>query len=386
MIRSTAETQRMARDKAGEENWRRWGPYLSERQWGTVREDYSPDGTAWDYFPHDCARSRAYRWGEDGIAGFSDDWQHLCLSLALWNGKDPILKERLFGLSNSEGNHGEDVKEIYYYLDATPSHSYLKMLYKYPQQEFPYAWLVEENCRRDVGQPEFELLDTGIFDQDRYFDVFVEYVKAAPDDILMLVTVHNRGPEMAKLFLLPQLCFRNTWSWKKDAAKPKLSAENGGVKIEHSQLGNFRLNCDGKPELLFNENETNVRRLFGEENATGFFKDAFHDFVIAGNKSAVNPKQFGTKAAALYELNVAPGKSATVRLRLSPLDKTPPEPWKDFDKIFSDRRREADEFYAALQEKISDADARLVQRQAFAGMIWSKQFFHYDVRRWFDAG
>ncbi|HEU6447301.1 MAG TPA: glucosidase [Verrucomicrobiae bacterium] len=382
LINATTEKRRLADDKTGRQNWRRWGPYLSERQWGTVREDYSRNGTAWNYFPHDHARSRAYRWGEDGLAGFSDDWQHLCLSLALWNGKDPILKERLFGLDNCEGNHGEDVKEIYYYLDATPSHSYLKMLYKYPQQEFPYARLVDENRRRDVGRPEFELLDTGIFDDDRYFDIFVEYAKAAPDDILMLVTVHNRGPEIAKLSLLPQLYFRNTWSWKKDSAKPKLSAENGGVKIEHPQLGNFRLNCDGRPDLLFTENETNVRRLFGEKNAAGFFKDAFHEFVIHGNRDAVNPEQFGTKAAALYELTIASGKSAAVRLRLSPSDEPPREPWKDFEKFFSQRKCEADEFYAALQEKIPDADAKLVQHQALAGMIWSKQFFHYDVRLW----
>ncbi|MGH7951456.1 MAG: MGH1-like glycoside hydrolase domain-containing protein [Limisphaerales bacterium] len=383
--KASAEKQRLAGNKTGKQNWRRWGPYVSERQWGTVREDYSPGGTAWEYFPHDHARSRAYRWGEDGLAGFSDDWQHLCLSLALWNGKDPILKERLFGLNNVEGNHGEDVKEIYYYLDATPSHSYLKMLYKYPQAEFPYARLVEENRRRDASQPEFELLDTGIFDENRYFDVFVEYAKAAPDDILMLVTVTNRGPETAKLSLLPQLCFRNVWSWKKDATKPKLLAENGGIKVEHSQLGNFRLNCDGKPQLLFTENETNARRLFGEENAAGFFKDAFHEYIVHGNRDAVNPKQFGTKAGALYELNIPAGSSMTTRLRLSKSDGAAVKPFADFDKIFVQRRNEADEFYAALQKNISDADARLVQRQAFAGMIWSKQFFYYDVNLWLQG-
>ncbi|MGH7991461.1 MAG: MGH1-like glycoside hydrolase domain-containing protein, partial [Limisphaerales bacterium] len=324
--------QRLAEDKAGKQNWRRWGPYLSERQWGTVREDYSPGGTAWEYFPHDHARSRAYRWGEDGIAGFSDDWQHLCLSLALWNGRDPILKERLFGLTNSEGNHGEDVKEIYYYLDATPTNSYLKMLYKYPQAEFPYARLVEENRRRGENQPEFELLDTGIFDGDRYFDVFVEYAKSAPDDVLILITIQNRGSEAAKLLLLPQICFRNVWSWKSNVPKPKLAADNGGVKIEHGQLGNFRLDCDGKPTLLFCENETNVRRLFGQSEAKGFFKDAFHEFVVAGNQSAVNPNQTGTKAAALYELEIPPGKSATARLRLSKSDGAPRKnPWADFD-------------------------------------------------------
>jgi hypothetical protein len=299
---------------------------VSERQWGTVREDYSPGGTAWDYLPHDHARSRAYRWGEDGIAGFSDDHQHLCLSLALWNGQDPILKERLFGLTNSEGNRGEDVKELYYYLDATPSHSYLKMLYKYPQREFPYAQLVEENGRRkgDGSQPEFELIDTGIFDDDRYFDVFVEYAKAPPEDILMLVTVHNRGPEAAKISALPQLYFRNTWSWKPNGPKPKLTAEKGGVKIEHAHLGNLRLDCDGKPTLLFCDNETNARRHFGQPEAAAFFKDAFQEYVIAGNKSAVNPAQTGTKAGALYELNVPAGGSSTVRLRLSTADGASP--------------------------------------------------------------
>lgn len=376
-----AEKQRLADDKAGSQNWRRWGPYLSERQWGTVREDYSPGGTAWEYFPHDHARSRAYRWGEDGIAGFSDNRQFLCLSLAMWNGKDPILKERLFGLNNDEGNHGEDVKELYYYLDATPTHSYLKMLYKYPQGAFPYDWLVSENGRRGEDQPEFELLDTGLFDQDRYFDVFVEYAKAGPDDILMLVTVHNRGPEPAKLSLLPQICFHNIWSWKPNCDKPKLMGENGGVKIEHNRLGNFRLDCDGRPTLLFCENETNFCRLFGVKGQD-FFKDAFHEYVVEGNRAAVNPNNTGTKAGALYELNVAPGKPASVRLRLAKSDGASNKPWDDFDTIFNQRRQEADGFYADLQKDISNDDARLVQRQAFAGMIWSKQLFHFDVDAW----
>jgi hypothetical protein len=386
--KASAEKQRLANDKAGRENWRQWGPYLSERQWGTVREDYSAGGKAWDYLPHDHARSRAYRWGEDGIAGFSDDHQRLCLSLALWNGKDAILKERLFGLTNFEGNHGEDVKELYYYLDATPSHSYLKMLYKYPQAEFPYLQLLEENGRRngDGRQPEFELLDTGVFDEDRYFDVFVEYAKATPDDILMLVTVHNRGPEAAKLSLLPQLCFRNDWSWNLNAPKPKLTAGKSGVQIEHIQLGNYRFDCDGQPSLLFCDNETNARRHLGQPEAPGFFKDAFHEYVVAGNKSAVNPAQTGTKAGALYKLNVPAGGSASVRLRLSKTDVAAPgKRFADFDAIFGDRKREADEFYAALQHDITDADARMVQRQAFAGMIWSKQFFHYDVLKWLDG-
>jgi hypothetical protein len=380
----SAEKQRLADDKAGRQNWRRWGPYLSERQWGTVREDYSRGGTAWGYLPHEHARSRAYRWGEDGIAGFSDDLQHLCLSLAMWNGKDPILKERLFGLDNDEGNHGEDVKELYYYLDATPTHSFLKMLYKYPHEEFPYTRLVDENRRRGADQPEFELLDTGLFDQDRYFDVFVEYAKAGPDDILMLVTAHNRGPETARLVLLPQLCFRNIWSWKPGAAKPKLTAERGGIKIEHSKLGNFRLDCDGLPVLLFCDNETNARRLYGE-SVDGFFKDAFHQYIVHGNHNAVNPSNTGTKAGALYELTVQPGNPVTVRLRLSKSDVAPAKPWADFDAGFDRCRREADEFYADLQKDIADPDARLVQRQAFAGMIWGKQYFHYNVYRWLEG-
>ena len=292
-----AEKQRLAEDKTGSQNWRRWGPYVSERQWGTVREDYSRGGTAWGYFPHDHARSRAYRWGEDGIAGFSDISQHLCLSLAMWNGLDPILKERLFGLDNDEGNHGEDVKELYYYLDATPTHSYLKMLYKYAHAEFPYARLVDENRRRGAEEPEFELLDTGIFDENRYFDVFVEYAKGGPDDILMLVTVHNRGPDPAKLFLLPQIYFRNTWSWKLNPVKPRLAAEGGGIRIEHGELGKFRLDCDGDTQsCFFPNNDTNSRRLFGRM-AQGYFKDAFHEYVVHGNTAAVNPDKSGTKAA-----------------------------------------------------------------------------------------
>ncbi len=416
----SAEAQRLADDKSGVANWRHWGPYLAERQWGTVREDYSADGNAWGYLPHDHARSRAYRWGEDGLAGFSDDWQRLCLSLALWNGRDPILKERLFGLTNAEGNHGEDVKELYYYLDATPSHAYLKLLYKYPQAEFPYAQLLETNRRRNQDEPEFELLDTGLFDEDRYFDVFVEYAKAAPEDILMRVTIHNRGPETAKLTVLPQICFRNEWAWKPGVSKPTLAAQSGGLRIEHAALGRFRLDYDGSPTLLFCDNDTNVRRLDHRPDAPGYFKDAFHDYVVAGQKSAVNPAQIGTKAAALYELEIPAGGAKQVRLRLAASEqndsgdlataaaafathqspKTAARPGRrraadspsetnakssafaDFDAIFEQRRREADEFYAGLQKDISDSDARLVQRQAFAGMIWSKQFFHYNVLNW----
>lgn len=370
-------------------HWRQWGPYLSERQWGTVREDYSPHGNAWEYFPHDHARSRAYRWGEDGLAGISDDQARLCLSLALWNGQDPILKERLFGLTNSEGNHGEDVKELYYYLDATPTHSYLKMLYKYPQRAFPYAELVAENNRRksDPRQMEFELLDTGIFDDDRYFDVFVEYAKAGIDDILMLVTVHNRGPEQAPLHLLPQLWFRNTWSWKNNGAKPHLAATRDGIEAKHHELGNYQCFADGERALLFCENETNPRRHFGQPEAQGVFKDGFHDYVIHGDKAAVNTQQLGTKAAAHYQLMVPAGGTASVRLRLvggseQTRATTASQAFSNFDRIIAQRRKEADEFYAALQHDITDADARNVQRQAFAGMIWSKQFFYYDVPQW----
>ena len=380
-----AERQRLADNHAGTKHWKRWGPYLSERQWGTVREDYSPGGTAWEYFPHDHARSRAYRWGEDGLAGFSDNQSRLCLSLALWNGKDPILKERLFGLTNSEGNHGEDVKELYYYLDATPTHSYLKMLYKYPQREFPYCRLVEESNRRktDCFQTEFELLDTGLFDDDRYWDVFMEYAKADTEDILMRVTVHNRGPEEATIHLLPQLLFRNTWSWN-DSEKPVLRAEkDGSVSARQAQLGEFRLYCDGKPELLFCENDTNCRTIYGKADAQGFYKDAFHDYIVGGNKGAVNPQQTGTKTAAHYTVTVPAQASREIRLRLvAQAGKSAPSSFADFDAVFSQRLREADEFYGELQTDIPDEDARNVQRQAFAGMIWSKQFFYFDIPQW----
>ena len=386
-IKISTERQRLADDGAGKENWRRWGPYLSERQWGTVREDYSAGGGAWDYLPHDHARSRAYRWGEDGIAGFSDDRQNLCLSLALWNGKDPILKERLFGLTNSEGNHGEDVKELYYYLDATPSHSYLKMLYKYPQAAFPYAQLLEENRRRGAGQTEFEILDTGLFDDDRYFDVFVEYAKAAPDDILMQITAHNRGPDPARLLLLPQLCCRNTWSWKSGVSKPTLIGRPGAVEIQHPDLGEFRADFDSASSLLFCDNDTNPRRLFGMTGASGYFKDAFHEYLVQGKRDAVNPGQTGTKAGAPYEMSIDSGAAASVRLRLS-RDKgarSSMRPFADFDAIMDARRREADEFYADLQHGIADPDAKLVQRQAFAGMIWNKMFYYYSVEEWLEG-
>src|SRR5260221_980018 len=380
------EKNRLAENLTGKANWKFFGPYLAERQWGTVREDYSPGGTAWEYFPHEHARSGAYRWGEDGIAGISDLQQRLCLSLALWNGKDPILKERLFGLANAEGNHGEDVKELYYYLDATPTHSYLKMLYKYPQREFPYAQLVAENARRKE-QPElteYELLDTGIFDDDRYFDVFIEYAKATPEDILMRVTVHNRGPEAAMIHLLPQLWFRNTWSWKPDSIRPEIALSNRDVVIEkHPELGSYNLYADGNPDVLFCDNETNVRRLHGQNDATGHFKDAFHDYVVHGDVSATNPLSTGTKVGVLHRLTIPAGGSQQICLRLCKSNNK--NPFSDSDAIFTQRILEADEFYAELQNGIATADERIVQRQALPGILWNKQFYYYDVPQWLQG-
>ncbi len=381
-MKDTAEYLRLHSPINGGTAWKFWGPYLSERQWGTVREDYSAGGDAWRYFPHEAARSRAYRWGEDGLAGISDWKSRLCLALALWNGRDPFLKERLFGLTNGEGNHGEDVKELYYYLDATPTHSYLKMLYKYPQQAFPYARLLQENARRGKRDPEFDLLDTGIFDDDRYFDVFVEYAKASPADILMRVTVHNRGREQATIHILPQLWFRNTWSWNGDAAdKPRLSlGDRDEIVAEHPIAKGYSLFADETPEWLFSENETNFRRVFGTSQGGTYFKDAFHECVVGGNRSAVNPAQVGTKAAAHYIRYVPAGGSAEIRLRLT--REPPAAPFADFAAVFQTRGREADDFYTALQDGLADSDARLVQRQALAGMIWNKQFFYYDIREW----
>ncbi len=378
---ATAEHLRLGEDERGERAWKRWGPYLSERQWGTVREDYSPHGNAWEYLPHDAARSRAYRWGEDGIAGVSDDRQLLCLAVALWNGHDPILKERLFGLTNSEGNHGEDVKELYYYLDATPTNSYLKMLYKYPQRAFPYARLVDENRRRGAEQPEFELVDTGIFDDRRYFDVFVEYAKADPNDVLMRITVHNRGPEDASIDVLPQLWFRTTWSWNAATTRPELCvAGEHAIKARHADLGNYILHCEPGATLLFCGNDTNVARLFGT-GTPGHYKDAFHEYVVAGRSDAVDPRRAGTKAAAHYRLTIPPGGTKEVRLRLTEEPRST-TPFADFDALFELRRREADDFYAAVQGKLADAERRDVQRQAFAGLLWSKQFYYYDVPLW----
>jgi hypothetical protein len=359
-----------------------WGPYLSERQWGTVREDYSANGDAWNYFPHDHARSRAYRWGEDGLAGISDEEQRLCFALALWNGQDPILKERLFGLTNSEGNHGEDVKEYYYYLDAAPDHSYLKMLYKYPQTAYPYGRLVQENGVRGLADNEFELIDTGIFDENRYWDVFVEYFQAASDDILVQITIHNRGPEPAELHVLPQLWFRNTWSWGTPVNKPGISARGRVVVAEHPNLGAYSLYVDGAADLLFSENETNIARLFGIQ-ANGYFKDAFHEYLVHGNRSAVNPAQRGSKACAHFTQRVESGASARFRLRLSHTEH--PAPFTSFDQIAADRLRACDEFYAGIQAGMEKPDARLVQRQAFAGMIWNKQYYEYDIRRWLQG-
>jgi hypothetical protein len=361
--------------------WKKWGPYLSERQWGTVREDYSQDGNAWSYFSHDQSRSRAYRWGEDGLGGISDDKQQLCLALALWNGRDPILKERLFGLTNSEGNHGEDVKEYYFYLDSTPTHSYMKYLYKYPQREFPYRDLVESNAGRSREDFEYELLDTGIFDDDRYFDVFVEYAKADAEDVLMRITVHNRGPESARVHVLPTLWFRNTWSWGTDEHKPSLRKKgDSAIEATHHDLGGRTLSCDGAPELLFTENESHAARLWGQPNSSPYVKDAFHRRVVSGERDAVNPAHVGTKAAAHYALDVPAGGSQVVRVRLSAT--APAKAFKDFDKVFASRIADADEFYARITPKSFDDDARLVHRQALAGMLWSKQYYHFDLEQW----
>ena len=386
----TEEEKRLQESRQRTRHWKRWGPYLSERAWGTVREDYSPYGTAWDYFPHDHARSKVYRWGEDGLGGICDRHQYVCFALSLWNGRDPILKERLFGLTGNEGNHGEDVKEYYFYLDSTPTHSYMKYLYKYPQAAFPYAWLVEENRRRGRGAPEFELLDTGVFAEDRYFDVLAEYAKATPEEILIRLQVINRGPEAAQVNLLPTIWFRNTWSWGLDARRPRLRKgpavrEASVVELNHQYYGHRRLYCESLPELLFTENETNSRRLYGSENDSPYVKDGINEYIVHGAKHAVNPEQVGTKAAAHYPLTIGPGESVTVRLRftdaeLSPTGKGPFG--ADFDQIISERQREASEFYATVIPGSLSPDARNVMRQSFAGLLWSKQFYHYDVARW----
>jgi hypothetical protein len=381
---NTAEGQRLHKVGA----WRRWGPYLSERQWGTVREDYSPYGTAWDYLPHDQARSRAYRWGEDGIGGFSDNRVNWCLSLALWNERDPILKERLFGLTNSQGNHGEDVKELYYYSDGLPSHAYMRMLYKYPHAAYPYEQLLAVNRDRGVLKPEYELIDTGVFDHDRYFDVVIEYAKAAPDDVLMRVTIHNRGPESAPLHVLPQLWARNTWSWSPGTKRPSLRATSDNtVAAMHPAMPPMEFCADGRPQLIFCENDTNGVRLFGM-HGPGPFKDGFNDFIIHKDEDAIAFSRQGTKCAAHYRIDVPGGGSQVLRVRMRPGFATggaTAEAFGDFDSVFAKRLAETDEFYAVIQRNTTDEDAKLVQRQALAGMLWSKQFFYFDVRQWLDG-
>ncbi len=396
------EHGRLEEARTKEVPWRKWGPYLSDRQWGTVREDYSESGDAWNFFTHDHARSRAYRWGEDGLAGISDDKQRLCFALALWNGKDPILKERLFGLTNSEGNHGEDVKEYYFYLDSTPTHSYMKYLYKYPQAAYPYADLLETNRRRSRNEFEYELLDTGVFNDNRYFDVFVEYAKAGPEDILVKITAANRGPEAAELHLLPTLWFRNDWaSWiaksNRAAAKPHLkqieaAAGTSTVAATHPLLGEFLLSCEGKVPLLFTENTTNHERLFpGQKNESPYVKDGINDCVVQGNQGAVNPDKQGTKVAAHYRLTIAAGESATVRLRLTGQatagtsgNTTTSRFGTEFDKTLAARLQEADEFYRSVTPPSVSPDAANVMRQAIAGMLWSKQYFFFDGDNWLD--
>jgi hypothetical protein len=390
----TPEHDRLEEARTGAVAWKAWGPYLSERQWGTVREDYSEGGDAWSYFPHDQARSRAYRWGEDGIAGICDERQRLCLSLALWNGADPILKERMFGLTNSEGNHGEDVKEYWFYVDSTPTHSYMKCQYKYPQRAFPYEDLLYTNRGRSKQEMEYELLDTGIFDEDRYFDVIVEYAKGAHDDILMSVTAHNRGPDTATLHLLPTLWFRNTWSWGDDMTKPTLNAVDEGqgaasVRASHPELGEWVLRADGSAQLLFCENETNNERLFGAPNASPYVKDAINEFVVAGAGDAVNPEQVGTKAAAHHVLEIAAGDSATIRLRLTAANESGTDgPGKgkplgaSFDRVFKARRADADRFYEMVIPPTLRPDGAMVMRQALAGLLWGKQYYEYNVHRW----
>jgi len=391
-----AEEKRLQENAQRQAYWQRWGPYLSERQWGTVREDYSAGGDAWNYFPHDHARSRAYRWGEDGIAGICDRHQHICFALALWNEKDPILKERLFGLTNSEGNHGEDVKEYYYYLDATPTSSYLKCLYKYPHAEFPYTQLRAENARRTRLDPEYELIDTGLFNQNRYFDVFVEYAKAAPEDILVRITACNRGPDPARLHLLPTVWFRNRWDWGDPYDMPYVRRVNPPPGMSLFELSDYHyglhwLALEGGPELLFTENETNNERLYQQPNKAPYVKDAFHRYLIENERGAVNPAMTGTKAAAHFVSEIPPGKEWIIRLRF--LDRDPRKNGKNteklfgapFEQVFADRLKEADDFYAPRISADSSDDAKLVQRQAFAGLLWNKQSYHYDVRRWLNG-
>jgi hypothetical protein len=381
----TNEEIRLTESRERRKNWKRWGPYLSERSWGTVREDYSANGDAWNYFPHDHARSRVYRWNEDGLAGICDRRQQICFALALWNGRDPYLKERLFGLTGKQGNHGEDVKECYFYLDNTPTHSYMKYLYKYPQATFPYDELLNENNRRGRSDPEYELLDTGIFDDNRYFDVFVEYAKADLEDILIQITVANRSPETARLHLLPTLWFRNTWSWGGNEIRPMLRASAGAIQINHPKSASRWLYCDGSPDLLFTENDTNANKLFGSKESPFCKKDGINDFVVSGIKEAVSAAQRGTKASAHYQLNLAAGETVSIRLRLTDRDFPSKSALAGFDETVATRKQEADEFYATIVPNDLSADAKNVMRQGFAGLLWSKQFYHYVVKEWLEG-
>jgi hypothetical protein len=389
-VNVTAEARRLEEDRNRQKYWKRWGPYVSERAWGTVREDYSANGTAWDYFPHDHARSRAYRWNEDGLAGICDRHQRICFALALWNERDPIVKERLFGLTGTEGNHGEDVKEYYFYLDSTPTHSYMRWLYKYPQAEFPYTQLVEENRRRGRGAPEFELIDTGVFAGSRYFDVVVEYAKGDPDDIGIRITVHNRGPEAARLQVLPTVWFRNTWSWNDDRERPQLTAlapiaGTSVVALDEEHYGRRYLYCDAEPELLVTENETNSRRLYGTD-APGPFKDGINDAVVRGQRDALSASGIGTKAAARYAREIPAQGAVSFHLRLTYLPpETPGLFGERFTRLFVERRAEADEYYGTVIPRDLDHDAQLVMRQAFAGLLWSKQYYHFVVRDWLNG-
>jgi mannosylglycerate hydrolase MGH1-like protein/glycosyl hydrolase family 63 len=384
-----AEARRLEEARTRARHWKRWGPYVSERAWGSVREDYSAGGEAWDYFPHDHARSRAYRWNEDGLAGICDRHQRICFALALWNRRDPILKERLFGLTGSEGNHGEDVKEYYFYVDSTPTHSYMKFLYKYPQAAFPYSDLVDRNRGRGKLESEYELVDTGVFDQRRYFDVEVEYAKADVEDILVRIHVTNHGPEPAGLDVLPTIWFRNTWSWSSDAVRPSLARAAGDdavVALAEPKYGHRWLYCDGRPEVIFTDNETNSERLYGSPNANPYVKDAFHRYVVHGEREAVNPRATGTKAAAVYRLEIPAGETTTIRLRLSDREPGASRPFGPaFDDTVSARVHEADEFYQNIVPATLSADGRAVARQAFAGLLWSKQYYHYVVKHWLDG-
>ncbi len=379
----TVEKQRLLDDRDKKKNWRKFGPYLTERQWGTVREDYSPHGNAWEFVSHDAARSKAYRWGEEGIGGISDENQLLCFSIALWNKKDPILKERLFGLTGNEGNHAEDCKEQYYYLDSTPTHSYMKMLYKYPQQEFPYAWLVQENKKRGKRDPEFELVDTGIFHENKYFDVFIEYAKVDTDDLLIKITVWNRSTEEAALNVLPHIWFRNTWVWGEDPYKPELYRDDEGcIKISHRDLGSYYLVAEGKPPVVFCEQETNTQRLYNFPH-TGTCKDGINDYIVQGKTDSINQISKGTKGAFNYDLIIAAGKSEVINLRFS--SKFHPDPFLESDTLFNERVKDANEFFGKMQQDVENEDEKTIQRQAIAGMMWSKQFFYYDVAKWLNG-